>query len=151
MVKYKCVKSECPVCKKIGSIQLFLNRSGEVRYARTRHYAHLDKDFKKPRFTYCKIEDLDALKTLLSIKGISLNTGNCTAGQVGQVGQAHGFANLDPQLRGCAPVQQNKPWASSSVRTEHQPPKLGVEGSNPSPPALLKNCTLLACSASSDF
>jgi hypothetical protein len=26
-------------------------------------------------------------------------------------------------------------WASSSVRIEHQPPKLGVEGSNPSPPA----------------
>ncbi len=28
-----------------------------------------------------------------------------------------------------------KVWASSSVRIEHQPPKLGVEGSNPSPPA----------------
>ncbi len=29
-------------------------------------------------------------------------------------------------------------WASSSVRIEHQPPKLGVEGSNPSPPATNK-------------
>ena len=27
----------------------------------------------------------------------------------------------------------NEAWASSSVRIEHQPPKLGVEGSNPSP------------------
>ena len=30
---------------------------------------------------------------------------------------------------------KTKEWASSSVRIEHQPPKLGVEGSNPSPPA----------------
>ncbi len=29
-----------------------------------------------------------------------------------------------------------KARASSSVRIEHQPPKLGVEGSNPSPPAI---------------
>jgi hypothetical protein len=135
MVKYKCIKAECPICKVVGSIQLFLNRSGEVRYARTRHYSYLDKDSKKPQFTYCKIENLDALKTLLLQQGISLNTGKVTAGQVGQ---AIGFGNLDPQLRGCATNQQNKPWASSSVRTEHQPPKLGVEGSNPSPPALFK-------------
>jgi hypothetical protein len=31
---------------------------------------------------------------------------------------------------------ENK-WASSSARIEHQPPKLGVEGSNPSPPAII--------------
>ncbi len=135
MVKYKCIKAECPVCKVSGSVQLFLNRDGQVTHARTRHHSHLDKDSNKPQFIYCKIEDLEALKTLLLNKVISLNTDNSTAGQVGQ---ANGFANLDPQLRGCAPVQQNKPWTGSSVRIEHQPPKLGVEGSNPSPPAIEK-------------
>ena len=80
MVKYKCVKLECPVCKVVGSIQLFLNRSGEVRYARTRHYSHLDKDSKKPQFTYCKLEDKEALKTLLSQQGISLTVGKSESG-----------------------------------------------------------------------
>ena len=65
-MKIKCVKAECPICKITGSIQLFINKQNEVRYARTRHYSHLDKDSKKPQFTYCKIEDLEALKTLLN-------------------------------------------------------------------------------------
>ena len=88
-----------------------------VRYARTRHYSHIDKDSKKPQFTYCKINDLEALQTLLLNKSISLNTDKVTAGQVD-----HGreFVSLDPQLRGCASVKQTGQWASSSVRIEHQ-------------------------------
>jgi len=89
-----------------------------VRYARTRHYSHLDKDSKKPQFTYCKIENLETLQSLLLNKSISLNTEKTTAGQVGHGRQG---LTLDPQLRGCALIQQNKPWASSSVRIEHQP------------------------------
>ena len=119
-MKIKCVKAECPVCKVTGSIQLFLNRSGEIRYARTRHYSHIDKVSKKPQFTYCKINDLEALQTLIKSQSISLNTEEVTAGQVGH---GRGFESLDPQLRGCAPVQQTGQWASSSVRIEHQPPK----------------------------
>ena len=132
-MKIKCVKAECPSCKVTGLIQLFFNKEGMLRYARTRHFSHTDKDSKKPQFTYCKLEDLETLKTLLLQQGISLNTDKVTAGQVGQ---ANGFETIDPQLRGCATIQQNKAWASSSVRIEHQPPKLGVEGSNPSPPAI---------------
>ena len=89
----------------------------EVKYARTRHYSHLDKDSKKPQFTYCKIQDLQALQTLLLNKGISLNTEEVTAGQVGQ---SQGLKTLDPQLRGCALTQQTGQRASSSVRIEHQ-------------------------------
>ena len=133
MVKYICIKAECPICRCTGAIRLFLNNSGIVRYARTKHYSHTAKVSKKPQFTYCKIEDSDALKTLLSDKLIH-STGKVTAGQVGQ---ANGFETIDPQLRGCALVCQNKPWACSSVRTEHQPPKLGVVGSNPTTPALV--------------
>ena len=112
-MRIKCIKAECPVCKVTGSIQLFLNTNREVRYARTRHYSHIDKDSKKPQFTYCKINDLEALQTLLSDKGISLTTEQVTAGQVGH---GRGFVSLDPQLRGCAPVQQTRQRASSSVR-----------------------------------
>ena len=94
-----------------------MNKAEEVRYARTRHYSHLDKDYRKPQFNYCKIENLGGLKTLLLQQGISLNN-TVTAGQVGQ---GQGFAIIDPQLGGCAPVLPSKPRASSSVRIEHQP------------------------------
>ena len=117
-MKIKCVKAECPVCKVTGSIQLFLNRSGEIRYARTRHYSHIDKVSKKPQFTYCKINDLEALQTLIKSQSISLNTEEVTAGQVGH---GRGFVSLDPQLGGCATVHQTGQRASSSVRIEHQP------------------------------
>ena len=63
--------AECPVCKLTGSIQLFMNRSSEVRYAMARNYSHLYKDPKKPQFNYCKIENLDNLKTLLPHEFIS--------------------------------------------------------------------------------
>jgi hypothetical protein len=55
-----------------------------VRYARIRHYSHTDKDSKKPRFTYCRTTDLEALKTLLSNKNISLTTIKAASGQTGQ-------------------------------------------------------------------
>jgi hypothetical protein len=61
----KCVKMQPPVCHITGSAQLFLNKNGEVRYARARHYKGLN-DFKKPQFFYCKIEDLNKLETLLT-------------------------------------------------------------------------------------
>ena len=132
MVKYKCVKAECPICRLSGSVQLFMNKNLEARYARTRHYSHLDKDSHKPQFTHCKIDNLEALKTLLLNMGVTVTAVKVTAGQEGQGLE---FAIHDPQLRGCATVQQNKPWACSSARTEHQPPKLGVVGSNPTTPA----------------
>lgn len=114
-MKIKCVREECPICHNTGSIQLFMNKKGEVRYARTRHYRYLDKDSKKPQFSYCKINDLDSLKTLLSDKLITLSK-DTAPGQVGQFGQVKGFVNLDHQRGGCATKQQNKAWASSSVR-----------------------------------
>jgi hypothetical protein len=59
MVKYKCIKIECPVCGNSGSLQLFLNKSNNITYARVRHY------MGKGKFIYCKT-DLQALKTLLN-------------------------------------------------------------------------------------
>jgi hypothetical protein len=102
-MKIKCVKAECPNCKMTGSIQLFLNRSGEVRYARTRHYSHLDKDSKKPQFTYCKL-NVEELKTLLNSQGVSLSIGKADNGQMGQsqIEKIH-----DLELKDSSPVQQN--------------------------------------------
>jgi hypothetical protein len=83
-MKIKCVKAECPICKAKGSIQLFMNRSGEVKYARTRHYSRINKDSRRPQFTYCKIIDLEALKTLITQQGISLSVDKADSGQIGQ-------------------------------------------------------------------
>jgi hypothetical protein len=56
---------QCPICHITGSAQLFLNKKGEVRYARVRHYKGLNES-KKPQFSYCKLEDLNKLETLLT-------------------------------------------------------------------------------------
>jgi hypothetical protein len=130
-MKYKCFKAECPICKATGSIQLFINRNNQVRYARTRHYSHIDKVSKKPRFTYCKITDREALKTLLSNKNISLTTDSPKNGQKGQnlAVEIHDLEIHDSRL-----VFRTE-GAGSSVRIEHHPPKVGVVGSNPTPPA----------------
>jgi hypothetical protein len=118
-MKIKCVKAECPVCKASGSIQLFINRNREVRYARTRHYSHINKVSKKPQFTYCKILDLQALKTLLSQQGISLQTVKADNGQICQKSttQYHDLKLEDSSLNSL-----NK-GAGSSARIEHHPPK----------------------------
>ena len=95
LVKYKCVKIECPICGNLGSCQLFLNKKNQVRYARVRHYSHIDKQTRKPQFTYCKVEDLEALKTLLKTKNASLFTVKKNNGQVGQTQAAN---NIDHKL-----------------------------------------------------
>ncbi len=112
MVKYKCIKAECSVCGNVGLIQLFLNKNGEVRYARTRHYSHLDKDSKKPKFTYCRIEDLEELKTLLKSQGISLSIGQ----NEGSLGQDQTKINHDLELCNSSPIQQNKECLGSLAR-----------------------------------
>ncbi len=113
MGKVRCLRAKCSICKLIGSIQLFLNRNGAVTYARTRHYSHLDKDSKKPRFTYCKIENLKALETLIKSQGISLSV----KADTGQVGQAQ---NHDQHLSNSSLKSSGR----SLVWLGHQPPTL---------------------------
>ncbi|MCW3996986.1 MAG: integrase [Candidatus Bathyarchaeota archaeon] len=116
-MKIKCVKMSCLVCGKQGSTQLFINRLGQIRYARTRHYSHIDKVSKKPQFTYHKLEDLQALKTLLSNKNIQLNKNKANSGQTGQAN------NIDQKLRETSLVSRIG-GAGSSARIEHHPPNL---------------------------
>jgi len=111
-MKIKCAKAVCPSCKQSGSIQLFLNKKDEVRYARTRHYSHLDQDSKKPQFTYCRIENLEALETLLKSQGISLSV------VVGQIGQAQSRNVHDLKVK------------ESSFKSEKEAGPLVSSGSN---------------------
>ena len=92
MVKIKCVKLECPVCHVVGSAQLFLNKNNQVRYCRVRHYIGLN-EFRKPQFTYHKINDLLLLKTLYENQGYQFKT---VAGQVGQATKV--ITNFDDHL-----------------------------------------------------
>jgi hypothetical protein len=82
-MKYKCVKSQCQ-CGKTGLAQLFLNKEGNIRYARVRHYNHNDALTHKHQFSYCRIENLETLKDLLKTQTISLTTEKAMDGQVGQ-------------------------------------------------------------------
>ncbi len=49
-MKIKCVKLECEVCGKLASIQIFYDKSGVPKYARSRHY--LNRVNGKPQFEY---------------------------------------------------------------------------------------------------
>ena len=84
MVKIKCIKAECPQRHIFGSTQLFLNKKGEVRYARARHYLRLNPTTKKPMFEYHRVKDLETLKTLIDSQGISLKIDKAKNGQLGQ-------------------------------------------------------------------
>jgi hypothetical protein len=115
MVKYKCVKMECPICHVFGLAQIFLNNDGKVRYCRIRHYLRVDPTSKKPMFEYHKVEDLEALKTLLKSQGISLSTDKAKVGQAGQ-GQTKNIHA--PKLYNSSLNQQNT-GAGSLARLGH--------------------------------
>ena len=60
-----------------------------------------------------------------------------------QHGQGVRFKLHNPQLRSLNnPVSENKHWAGSSARIEHHPPKVGVVGSNPTPPVYAEPRTI---------
>ena len=122
-MKIKCEKFECEVCGNLASIQVFYNKSGEIKYARARHYR--GRLNGKPQFEYHK-QTLEYLQRKLN--QIPKDVNSQIVDQLGQV------KNDDLEKLDSATILKNS-WASSSVRIEHQPPKLGVEGSNPSPPA----------------
>ncbi len=103
-MRIKCLKLKCS-CGKEGLAQAFLNKSGQVRYVRVRHYLKLNSETKKPMFEYHRLENLAEIETQLKTQGLLTSVENGTAGQVGQ---AQGFETLDPQLRGCATIQQNR-------------------------------------------
>ena len=133
-MKYQCIKTDnCSVCGNKGTIQAFLNSANSIRYARTRH--HLNG-----KWSYCRLRNLREVEALLKAKPLRDQE---------QTGQGQAKNNRSSNHLNSSLKPEIILWASSSVRTEHQPPKLGVEGSNPSPPAsnnsALTTRTILAC------
>ena len=105
-------------------IQLFFRNNGELAYGRSRHYNGRKND--KPTFSYHQ-QSLGYIQRKLN--EMPKDVYSQIMGQIGQI-------NNDDLDEVPSSTILEKSWASSSVRIEHQPPKLGVEGSNPSPPAI---------------
>ncbi len=125
-MQIKCERFECEVCSKLASIQVFYNKSGAINYARARHYTGTSNG--KPQFEYHQ-QSLAYIQRKLN--EMQKKDNPIIIGQSGHIGQE---INDDLEKAHSSTILE-KDWASSSVRIEHQPPKLGVEGSNPSPPA----------------
>ena len=109
---------QCPLCNITGSAQLFLNKNGEISYARVRHYKGLNER-KKPHFEYHKLEDLHQLETSLKTLKFQFPTvkaprGHKVADQTGKT--------IDPGQTDSSSICQNM-GAGSSARIEHHPPK----------------------------
>jgi hypothetical protein len=77
---------------------------------------------RKPRFEYHK-QSLKYVQRFLNNDSISSG------------GQSIGQNNIDLKLLNSSSLNEKDARAGSSARTEHQPPKLVVVGSNPTPPA----------------
>jgi hypothetical protein len=80
-MKIKCARFPCEVCSKLASVQVFYSKSGDIKYARARHYIGTLNG--KPQFQY-HIQNIDVLKDLLKTQSISLTTEKAIDGQVGQ-------------------------------------------------------------------
>jgi hypothetical protein len=125
-MKIKCAKLECEICGNLASIQIFYNKSGTIKYARARHY--IGRQNSKPQFDYHQ-QSLAYVQRKLNQTPKSDNHQI-----VGQIGQE---VNIDLDKTETSTILESS-WASSSARIEHQPSKLRVEGSNPSPPASIQ-------------
>ncbi len=134
LVKIVCRKLECPICKVNTSAQLFLRKDNSIRYIRFRHYLKLDKDSRKPLFKYHSVENLEEYLQTLEAQGIKLNIEEPLQNR--SLGHIQQKKEYDLNLKDSNHNLRNILWAGSSVRTEHHPPKVGVVGSNPTPPAL---------------
>jgi hypothetical protein len=69
-MKIKNVRLLCQVCNKLASTQVFYNKSGEIKYARSRHYLGVSNG--KPQFGYHQ-QSLDYLKANLGHDQLTLN------------------------------------------------------------------------------
>ena len=127
-MKIKCVsKFLCEVCGTIDSLQIFYNSKGEARYFRVRH-----KDATTKRFYYHQQSKIYADKELLNHRE-TLSQTQLSPSNKGLIDLGHNKGQ-NGQIESSTILKNS--WAGSSARIEHQPPKLGVEGSNPSPPAM---------------
>ena len=55
--KYVCGKGKCPLCGKVGTIQIIRDK-----YSRVRHYTNILNG--KPQFTYCHVSTEEAKRLI---------------------------------------------------------------------------------------
>ena len=121
-MKIKCLRFECEVCIKSASIQVFYNKSGTVKYAIATHYKGQLNG--KPQFEY---HQLSLAYIQRKLNEMPKETYPNITNKRGHIGQK---ANIDIDKAESSTILRNS-WASSSVRIERQPPKLGVEVKSP--------------------
>jgi hypothetical protein len=86
-LKIRCLRFECEVCNKIASIQVFYNKSGAVKYARSRHYLSMING--KPQFQYHQ-QSLEYIERKLNEMPKEENSSFINSGHIEQV------LNVDP-------------------------------------------------------
>ena len=63
---------------------------------------HIDAETHKPQFTYCKIDDIESLKTLLKTQSISVTTEKVISGQLKNDDLINSEKSLNQEnTRGC--------------------------------------------------
>ena len=116
---------QCPNCKQEGVLQwkeTITKAKGRMYHYKKLYvyHQHPKEHPEKPKWCYLTAEHTRALK-------ITEDRGSITQNLTQN--------NSQPEKPNLSPNQELNTWASSSGRIEHQPPKLGVVGSNPTPPA----------------
>jgi hypothetical protein len=121
-MKIKCVKAECEVCHIVGSMQIFLNNKGEIRYSRVRHYK--GREGNKPKFSYCQQSKSYAEKKLEEYNQQNLSRredfNTVTASSSISKDNDHqeiGHSNIDLKLKESSSNLEVGGWSSSLVRT----------------------------------
>jgi hypothetical protein len=134
-MKIKCVKAECEVCHVVGSVQIFLNNKGEIRYSRVRHY--LKTEAGKPKFSYCQQSKSYAEKKLEEFNQQNLSRredfNTVTASSSISKDNDHlelGHGNIDLELKESSSNLESGGWSSSLVRTLALRPKVNIDLGN---------------------
>ena len=119
-MKIKCLRFPCEVCSKLASIQVFYNKSGEVKYARARQH-YTGQLNGKPQFEYHqqslqyierKFGEMPLSKTEIGHMGQQINDDLQKpelSSKLSTMAGGEGFEPSTPNLGG---------WCS--IRTEHR-------------------------------
>ena len=135
MGKTKCIKDfPCEQCGIKGMLQLYLNNSLRITYARVRHYQGTING--KLQFKYCK-QDSDYINRILlnlniQPSKIESKTNNQLTKSIDQ-----NIDNIDPNLNNLAYSSENKMGRSSSL-VGHWLYEPKVAGSSPARPTIIR-------------
>ena len=116
---------QCPNCKQEGVLQWkeTITKAKGKMYHYNKLYVyhqHPQEHPERPKWCYLTADQTRAL-------GITENRSPITQNLTQN--------NSQPEKPNSSSKHEENKWTGSSGRIEHQPPKLGVVGSNPTPPA----------------